>query len=109
MFLDGIMVVKTRKMQATLENKLGFVKYQGKRHEKYKLFDKHGVAIVETLVSRGARGRDITKGILAAISKRIHLTSNELAEAVDCSLSREDYYRILRKEGFATSDLFRRD
>ncbi|HGJ66911.1 TPA: type II toxin-antitoxin system HicA family toxin [bacterium] len=92
-------MIQTQKLRSTLENKLGFSKLT-KKHENYKLQDRNGNFIIHTIISKGASGKDINKGILSAISRQLQLNSQQLESAIKCTLSREDYYDLLRKKGY---------
>jgi len=99
------MNIKFRDMRRTLTGKLGFTKTERKQHEWYELLDNSGRSIVTTLLSRQARGRNIYQPLLGKIAKQLHLNNAQLKSAVECPLTREEYYAILRAEGLADMDL----
>jgi hypothetical protein len=92
-------MIQTQKLRSTLENKLKFSK-STKKHENYTLQDKKGNSIIHTIISKGASGKDINKGILGAISRQLQLNLQQLENVIRCSLSCEDYYEILRNKGY---------
>jgi hypothetical protein len=92
-------MIQKQRLMATLENKLGFSK-STKKHENYRLQDKNGNSIIHTIISKGAGGKDINKPLLAAISKQLQLGPQQLESAIRCTLSCEDYYKLLRTKGY---------
>ena len=94
------MIVQARKLRTTLIYKLGFTQTSITDHEHYKLLDENGKFIVQTIISKGASGKNITKGVFNAIARQIHLSSKQLEDAIRCPLSRENYYDILKDKGF---------
>lgn len=54
--------------------------------------------IVYTKVSHGS-GKDISDGLLSAMRKQMRLEKREFEEYMNCSLSKEDYLRILKEKG----------
>jgi|WetSurMetagenome_2_1015567.scaffolds.fasta_scaffold1544809_1 hypothetical protein len=92
-------MIQTQKLRSTLENKLKFSK-STKKHENYILQDKEGNLIIHTIISKGAGGKDINKGIFSAISRQLQLGPQQLENAIRCSLSCDDYYDILRNKGY---------
>jgi len=92
-------MIQTKQLRSTLENKFGFSK-STKKHEKYELQDKNGNSIIHTIISKGAGGKDINKPLLTAISKQLKLNPQQLEAAIKCSLSRKDYYNLLRNMGY---------
>ena len=99
------MAIQFRDMRRTLTKKFRFTKTERQGHEWYELLDKSGNAIVTTLLSRQARGRDIYQPLLGRIAKQLRLNSAQLKSAVDCPLTREEYYAILKvAEGLTNMD-----
>jgi predicted RNA binding protein YcfA (HicA-like mRNA interferase family) len=91
---------KANKLRSAFENKLGFSKPTTKKHEKYQLQDRDGNFVIHTIISKGASGKDIPIGLFNKIAKQVQLNTNQLEDAANCPLSREDYYNILRNKGF---------
>ncbi|HEY63607.1 MAG TPA: hypothetical protein G4O02_03450 [Caldilineae bacterium] len=86
-------VLKTRQVDHALVNKLGFEKTET-HHHVYRLWI-GGKLVVRTYISHG--GRELSRYHVSQMAKQMRLRTAEFIDAVQCPLTREDYYRILRE------------
>ena len=89
------MPVSARVMDRTLVHKLGFVREE-RRHRVYCL-EVNGVTVAQTLISHGAR--DIDTVLLGLMARQMGVSQRQLRGIVDCSVTRNDYLRIVQAEG----------
>lgn len=83
-------VLKTREVERALIQKFGFVKTET-HHQVYHLrLDSQLIA--RTYISHGER--ELSDYHLAQMAKQTHLRKDEFLDAVNCPLSREEYYRL---------------
>lgn len=66
------------------------------RHHVFYFVEVDGKRYRATKLSHGARGQ-ISKGILEAIARQMHLRTQELRRFVDCSLERAEWLQIWRQ------------
>ena len=84
--------LRTRNVNRALVGKLGFEKTET-HHHVYRLW-LNDVLVARTYVSHG--GRELSQYHMSQMAKQMHLCVSEFVDAVNCPLSREDYYQILR-------------
>jgi predicted deacetylase len=84
--------LRTRSVDRALVGKLGFEKTET-HHHVYRLW-LDGVLVARTYISHG--GRELSQYHVNQMAKQMRLRASEFVDAVNCPLSREDYYRILR-------------
>lgn len=84
--------LRTRTVERALVGKLGFEKTETYHHV-YRLW-LDGVLVARTYISHG--GQELGQYHVNQMAKQMHLRASEFVDAVNCSLSREDYDQILR-------------
>jgi predicted deacetylase len=88
-----VAVLKTRAVDRALVNKLGFEKTET-HHHVYRLW-LEGRLVARTYISHG--GRELSRYYVSQMAKQLRLRTAEFVDAVNCPLTRSDYYRILRE------------
>jgi hypothetical protein len=88
------MQLKKREAQ-TLFSKLG-LEVRSSHHKSATLYYE-GKAIIRTRISHG-RG-DIPASIVAKMRSQLKVTEAQMAALVECSMTYEDYIRLLRDKG----------
>lgn len=92
-------VLKTRDVDRALVQKLGFERTES-HHQVYHLrFD--GQLIARTFISHGER--ELSDYHVARMAKQTHLHKDEFLDAVNCPLSKEEYYRLAQTRQHETS------
>ena len=86
-------VVKTRSADRALVDKLGFAKTET-HHHVYRLW-LEGKLVARTYISHG--GRELSRYHVGQMARQMHLRTSEFVDAVNCPLTRKDYYQILRE------------
>jgi hypothetical protein len=86
-------VLKTRHVDRALVKKLGFEKSETHRHV-YRLW-LGGKLVARTYISHG--GRELSSYHVSQMAKQVQLRTGEFVDAVNCPLSQQDYYHILRE------------
>lgn len=86
-------VLRTRDVDRALVRKLGFEKTET-HHYVYRLW-LEGKLAARTYISHG--GRELSRYHVSQMAKQLQLRTVEFVDAVNCPLTREDYYRILRE------------
>jgi hypothetical protein len=90
--------IKTRDLEAALLRK-GFRK-DDTHHKYYWFFVGKTKTTVKTLISHGLK--EYGNSLLSRVKKELHLDSpQQLVELVECSLSEQDYLKILRGKHLA--------
>ena len=59
----------------------------------------NGRRVVDTKLSHGSRNKDLSKGLFSKIARDLQLTSGQFQQAIQCSLSRDDYISVLGEKG----------
>ncbi len=93
-------VLKTRKVDRALVRKLGFEKTET-HHHVYRLW-LEGKLVARTYISHGDRG--LSRFHISQMAKQMQLRKTEFVDAINCPLTREDYYRILRERVLGLGD-----
>jgi len=88
-----VAVLKTHKVDRALVQKLGFEKTET-HHHVYRLW-LEGKLVARTYISHG--GRELSRFHVSQMAKQMQLRKTEFIDAINCPLTREDYYRLLRK------------
>ena len=83
----------TRDVDQALVRKLGFEKLET-HHHVYRLW-LSGKLAVRTYISHGER--ELSTYHVDQMAKQMHLRPQEFLDAVSCTLSQEDYYRLLKE------------
>lgn len=87
-----------REVKGQLAAKFHFAPAPGKSDDhEWVALEIEGAQKVVTKFSRGARG-DLSDSLLALIAKQLLVNRRYLAEMIDCTKSRDDYYRKLRED-----------
>jgi hypothetical protein len=78
-----------------LLRKLGAVERSG-RHRRFDVFDDQGRLVASTVMSHSWRGNtSISAGMVNTIKNQLHLARTaDLVDLVNCTLSREEYFRL---------------
>lgn len=63
------------------------------------IFLYNGKRVLETKISHQSRNTDIPKGLVGKIARDLQLSGRKFQEAIQCSLSRDDYIRLLSEKG----------
>ena len=82
-----------RQVENALEGKLGFEK-TGTHHHVYRLW-LDGKLAARTYISHAER--ELRDFHVSHMARQMHLQVAEFADAVNCPLNRDEYYRILRQ------------
>ena len=86
-----------RKVEAALAKK-GFVKIS-KDHKVWMLKRPDGKAgNVKTKTSHGSGNKVLSDTLFSVMARQCHLNVEQFCALIDCSLSEEDYRKILRKK-----------
>lgn len=86
------MPIATRVIRSTLISKLGFDEETKRKDIQFRLRI-GGTVVAWTMMSHGSR-KDIDDNLLSKMAKQMKLgNTKELYNAVDCSLTRDDYYK----------------
>ena len=85
--------LRSRSVDRALVGKLAFEK-QETHHHVYRLWI-DGVLVARTYISHGER--ELSRYHVSQMAKQMHLRTAEFLDAVRCSLSREQYYQLLRE------------
>src|ERR1035437_5577943 len=88
------MILKRRDVTRALTRKFSFSPPRNTHHRYYELWIA-GRLIAVTHVSHGSKGNDIGEDLQQAMGQQMRLTKAQFCEAVECTLSRLDYYKIL--------------
>ena len=91
------MPLPKRQLVRSLRRKFHFEDVPGTRHDALSLFV-GGTKVATTRFSRS--GREIGDGLLKQIAGQLRVDLQTLKAMHDCSVSREDYLRLLGDEGF---------
>lgn len=84
---------KVRDVDRALVGKLGFDRHDT-HHRVYRLW-LDGQLVARTFVSHGER--EIGPFLADKMAKQMQLQISEFGDAIDCPLSQESYYQILRQ------------
>jgi len=85
--------MKTRNVDRTLVRKFGFEKIET-HHHVYRLWI-DGQLAARTFISHGER--ELSRFHVGNMAKQMHLSKTQFVDAVECPLSQEAYYRLLRE------------
>lgn len=89
--------IKTKKIESALLRK-GF-QQKGSRHKKFTLYDSSGRRMpIVTVLSHGSL--EYNDGLLNLMAKQLRLKKGDFHNLVNCFLTLDDYYNILRSQGF---------
>ena len=89
-------VYKSRSVEAALKKK-GFVKVPGD-HNFFILYnEKNEKTCVFTKTSHN--GQDINDSLASRMQKQTHLNKQQFKDLIECPLTKEEYYKILREQG----------
>ena len=86
---------KVRQVERALMGKLGFEK-TASHHQIYRLW-LDGQLAARTYISHGER--ELMDFHVSHMARQMHLQVAEFADAVNCPLGAEEYYRIVRERG----------
>ena len=91
------MPLKTKEVEDGLRGK-GFEK-ENKKHKTFRYVTKTGVhTSVYTHLSHGSSGKEIADGTITAMAKQCKLSNSKFKQLVSCTLEREAYEDLLRKQ-----------
>ncbi len=91
--------IKKRDLQTCFKKKFGFDEMDGSKHEAVSLFiDEKKIATVRFSRSH----RSISDTILSRIAKQCWVNITELRQMYDCTISRDDYLKLLEENGHLT-------
>lgn len=85
------MPLPARLVESALVNKLGF-RRENRKH-KFFLLEISGNVVRKTMISHGER--QISDRLLSAMAREIGITRRQWEAIVDCTLSRDDYLRLI--------------
>jgi len=86
-------ILKTRRVDRALVQKLGYERIET-HHRVYRLWlDDRLVA--RTYISHGER--ELSRYHVSQMAKQMQLSTSEFVDAVNCPLTQQDYYQILRE------------
>ena len=83
--------LKTRSVDRALVSKLGFERTET-HHRVYRLW-LEGTLVARTYISHGER--ELSRYHVGQMAKQMQLRTSEFVDAVECPLTREDYYQIV--------------
>ncbi len=87
-------MLKTQQVERALVSKLGF-EITETRHRVFRLW-LDGQLVVRTYISHGER--ELSAFHAAQMAKQVQLSKEQFFDAVNCPLSQEEYYDILRAQ-----------
>lgn len=88
-----MITMKARDVERSLVDKLGFEKTES-HHHIYRLW-LDGQMVARTFISHGER--ELSRFHIGSMAKQMRLSQAQFADAVNCPLSQETYYRLLRE------------
>ncbi len=91
--------IKENDFKSALERK-GF-KLENTDHHRYRLYDENGKKTqITTKISHGhsKSHREIGDSLINSMKKQLHLNKTQFLDYVKCTLSKEEYYEILRSQ-----------
>lgn len=91
-------MLKKKDIEDSLEKK-GFDRKEG-NHSKFQYVTIDGKkSRVVTVLSHGARSRDVHDGLVSAMARQCYLSNKDFNDLVHCPLSREKYEEKLVQSG----------
>lgn len=91
------MAINATDLLRTLRSKVGAEESPQRRHIWFKIrID--GVVVRTTMVSHGG-ARQIGQPLLGKIARQLGVSTRQLEELVQCTLSAEAYFELLRNDG----------
>ena len=84
--------METKTVEAQFVNKLALVKEEGRKHSLYYVYDGEQ-SITRTQISRGHK--EISEDIFRKIAEQLFLKMSELRAAINCPMSKKDFYKIV--------------
>lgn len=87
-------VLKRENIEKMLLKKC-FAPSTSKDHRFYSFFDENGVLVARTKVSHGTKYKDINDFLIVQMAKQCHLSKEEFLQLIDCSLSANEYRKLL--------------
>lgn len=94
--------ITKEELQKALTSKFGFEPSEGGKHEKFTL-SRQGKKVATTFFSRNLRSSVLAPTLLRSIASQIRLGHGSLPTLrgmVSCSVSQDDYLRLLKDAGF---------
>jgi len=89
--------IKTKNIQKALIKK-GFQE-RSSDHFKYLLYDSKGRRIpIGTIISHGSK--EYSDNLLHKMARQLRLEKSDFLDLIECPLSKERYYEILRSKGY---------
>lgn len=89
------MTLKRRNVEQALESK-GFMRRQKKHtHFIYHTREEKLKTSVRTMMSHSSSGADIGRSLIAEMARQCKIERPEFERLIDCSLSQEDYEKLL--------------
>ena len=86
--------IKARDVKANLPKK-GFVEDRSRDHINYWYQPEGKKTVIKTKISHSAN--DIGDSLIGKMSRQTHLDKQQFLDLVNCPLSKEDYYEIVKK------------
>ncbi len=86
---------KTKEMARVLAQK-GFEEYHT-HHKKFVLYVNGTPTKIHTYLSHGVK--EYSKSLMSAIRQQMNLSSAEVDEFFDCTMSKDDYAMLMRQRG----------
>ena len=85
-----------RLVESQFIRKLSLEPAEGTKHKFFWVKD-GDIKITSTQISRGKEYKELGNEILSRIARQLYLTLSELKEAVNCPMSEERFYEIVRQ------------
>ena len=80
-------------------SKKGFEEQEGKSHIRYIFHTRSGTKTdVTTMVSRGSSYKTLGNDLLGKMAKQCKLNKNKFLDLVDCTLSHQEYEKLVIKD-----------
>lgn len=91
------MIKKRKDVEKALKKK-GFVEKLDGHHKYYILYENGNRTNINTHTSHGSTHKDINVTIYVKMAKQMKLTKSELDQFVKCTLSKDNYVKLLKNK-----------
>jgi hypothetical protein len=85
---------QSRVVRRCLVNKLEGQETEDRKHRFYDFYDSAGQFLAQTHISQGRHA--IHDGLISEMAKQLHVRARDFRLAIDCTLSREQFYELMR-------------
>ena len=90
------MTLKRGKIRRGLLKK-GFIEEHKKKHIRYRFYFQIQRTRINTTVSRGSDGVDISVTLFSKMAQQCYIPVSEFRKLIECSLSEKDYIKLVKE------------